>query len=340
MAIVRDLIVDQFGTHIGKYSKRLCVTQKGEKLAEAPLLHLENVIITGHGVSISSDALAACCERGIPVHFVSSRGEAYASLYAAALNGTIVTRRAQLEAYHDERGCRVAIAIAAGKIENQATTLKYIAKNRKETEPEIYEELRLLSGETRDHLAWLDKIDANHIDDARQAIMVAEAHAAKKYWAGVALVVPESYAWPGRQTRGAADPVNSILNYGYGVLYGQVERAIVLAGLEPYAGFIHADRPGKPSLVLDLVEEFRQVTVDRVVIGLVARSFDIEQDDRGRLTVETRRSLAGHILDRLETALRYDGQRVALRHIIQSQARRLASALRGESDYVPYKAGW
>jgi CRISPR-associated protein Cas1 len=343
MPIVRDLVVDQFGCHIGKYSKRLRVTSKGEKIAEAPLLHLENVVVTGRGVSISSDALAACCERGIPVYFVSARGEAYASLYAAALNGTIVTRRSQLAAYHDERGLQAALAMAAGKIENQATTLKYFAKNRKESEPEIYHELRLLAGETRDHLAWLDDIDATHIDDARQAILVAEAHAARKYWAGVRMIVPETYRWPGRQTRGASDPVNSMLNYGYGILRGQVERAIVLAGLEPYAGFLHADRPGKPSLVLDLMEEFRQVIVDRVVIGLVTRNFTVEQDERGLLVKETRRALAGHVLDRLETALRYQGQRVPLRHIVQTQARRLASALRGEAGetgYEPFKAGW
>jgi CRISPR-associated protein Cas1 len=77
--------------------------------------------------------------------------------------------------------------------------------------------------------------------------------------------MPEQYDWPGREGRGAQDPLNSLLNYGYGILYGQVEQAIILAGLDPYAGFLHADRPGKPSLTLDLIEEFRQVAIDRVV---------------------------------------------------------------------------
>ncbi len=340
MPIVRDLIVDQFGCHIGKYSKRLKVTSKGETLAEAPLLHLENVIITGRGVSVSSDALAACCECGIPVHFIDGLGKAYAGLYAAALNGTIITRRTQLEAYNDRRGLQVAIAIAAGKIENQASTLKYFAKNRKESAPDTYEELHLLSTETRDHIAWLDDITAAHVDEARQSILVAEAHAARKYWAGVRLITPEEYQWPGRVTRGAKDSINSLLNYGYGILFGQVERAIILAGLEPYAGFIHADRPGKPSLVLDLMEEFRQVVVDRVVIGLAARQFVVDHEPDGRLEKETRRALATHILDRIETALRYEGKRQPLRHIIQAQARRCAAAVRGEADYEPFKAGW
>ncbi|MER3513307.1 MAG: CRISPR-associated endonuclease Cas1, partial [Chloroflexota bacterium] len=81
-------------------------------------------------------------------------------------------------------------------------------------------------------------------------------------------------------------------NYGYGILYGQVERALVLAGLDPYAGFIHVDRPGKPSLVLDLIEEFRQAVVDRTVLGLVNKGVALEQDEEGRLTEGTRRMLA------------------------------------------------
>jgi CRISPR-associated endonuclease Cas1 len=82
-------------------------------------------------------------------------------------------------------------------------------------------------------------------------------------------------------------------------LYGQIERAIVLAGLDPYAGFMHVDRPGKPSLTLDLIEEFRQPVVDRSVIGLINKGVKLEQDERGRFTKETAKMLATRILDRL-----------------------------------------
>ncbi|HEC21555.1 MAG TPA: CRISPR-associated endonuclease Cas1 [Chloroflexi bacterium] len=341
MPVIQHLIADQFGSHIGKHSKRLRVTAQGEKLLEAPLLHLEAVLITSRGVSISADALQACAEEGIPVFFLDSLGRPYASLYAAGLTGTVQTRRAQLLAYHNELGCAVAVAFARGKIHNQTTTLKYFAKNRKESDPELYEELRLSAGEVNDHQAWLDAIPLTSVDEARQAILTAEAHAARRYWNAVGWLVPPEYEWPGRQTRGALDPINSALNYGYGILYGQIERAVVLAGLDPYAGFIHADRPGKPSLVLDLIEEFRQVAVDRVIVGLATRQTNIEQDGRGRLTKETRRMLAEHVLNRLETPLRYEKKRVPLRHIIQSQARHLATFLRGEREaYEPFRAGW
>src|SRR5690242_5913048 len=121
MTIVQDLYADQFGAHIGKYSERLKLTRGGETLVQAPLLHLESVTVASKGVSISADAIEACCERGIPIHFITSSGDSYASLYSAGLGATVLTRRAQLDAYHDERGCSISLAVVEGKILNQAS---------------------------------------------------------------------------------------------------------------------------------------------------------------------------------------------------------------------------
>src|SRR5689334_6871502 len=112
MAILQHLVADTFGSYIGKYSERLKLTKDGETLIEAPLMHLEQVIVIGKGVSISSDALAECCERGIPVHFISSTGKTFGAVYAAGLAGTVLTRRQQLLAYADQRGVVIARAIA------------------------------------------------------------------------------------------------------------------------------------------------------------------------------------------------------------------------------------
>lgn len=339
MPVIQHLIADTFGSHIGKYSQRLKITQKGETLAQAPLLHLETVSVLSRGVSISADALEACAERGIPVFFLDSQGTPYASVYAAGLAGTVITRREQLRAYDDRRGFMLGLAFATGKIINQSITLKYFSKTRKDTS--LGDELRLYAGDVMDHLSWLDKLKAERVDEARGTILAAEGNAARVYWQAWGTLIPEQYIWPGREGRGAKDVVNSLLNYGYGILYGQVERALVLAGLDPFAGFIHVDRPGKPSLVLDLIEEFRQVAVDRVVLGLVARSYTVDLDEHGRMSEETRTHFAHHILQHLETGVRYDSKRYPLRHIIQMQARHLAAFLRGETEtYTPYRAEW
>lgn len=347
MPIIQHLIAEQFGSHIGKYQGRLKVTQGGKTLAQAPLLHLETVIIAGGGVSISADAIRACTEQGIAIHFLSSTGTPYAALYSAGLTGTVLTRRAQLAAYNDQRALHLAAAFANGKIENQSNLLKYVAKYRKETDPPLYTELRLLAGETLDHTEevtrWLRAglNDNLPIDQIRGQLLSAEGRAAQKYWQGIALVLPTELGWPGRQGRGARDPFNSALNYGYGILYSQVERAIVLAGLDPYGGFIHVDRPGKPSLVLDLVEEFRSAVVDRTMLGLVNKRVKIEQDERGFLCDSTRRQLAEKVLDRLESSEKYEGKRHTLRAIIQMQARHIATYVRGErEDYRPFITSW
>lgn len=347
MPVIHNLVADQFGSHIGKYSGRLKVTHKQEVLAQAPLLHLESVTVSNNGVSISADAIRACTDRGIPIHFLSGTGTPYASLYSAGLTGTVLTRRAQLLAYYDVRGLRLAVAIAAGKIENQANLLRYVAKYRKENAPDLYRELRLLAGEVLDHLEELRCLEQEALEegfavsDIRSQLLSIEGRAAKKYWAGMALVLPESLAWPGREGRGARDPFNSCLNYGYGILYGEIERALVLAGLDPFGGFIHVDRPGKPSLVLDFIEEYRTVVVDRTMLGLVNKGMVVEQDERGFLSDKTRRQLAEKVLARLAANERYEHMRHVVRAIIQMQARHMATYLRNERErYEPFIAAW
>jgi len=356
MAIIQHLIVDEFGVHIGKHSERLQVMRIGEGapserlLQEAPLLHLETVLVNGRGVSLSADAIEACTERGIPIFFLDSLGKPYAALYSAGLTGTVLTRRAQLAALASDldveacgkRGVAAALAFADGKIQNQANLLRYMAKYRKETNPELYAEMDRLAGQVLAHRAELARLQgAARVGDIRFDLLGIEGRAAQNYWAAVKQVLPEEAGWPGSRRRGARDPVNSALNYGYGILYSHVERAIVLAGLDPYGGLIHVDRPGKPSLVLDLIEEFRQAVVDRTIFGLVNKRVALSQDERGRLDAETRRKIADKVLERLEAAARYEQQRLPLRAILQSQARHLATFLRGERErYEPFVASW
>ncbi|MFQ3537076.1 MAG: CRISPR-associated endonuclease Cas1 [Aggregatilineales bacterium] len=343
MPIVTHLIAETFGTHISKRSERLQLTKGSEVLQEAPLLHLQMVLIASLGVSISADAVAQCCERGIPIYYLDGEGTAYGALYSAGLTGTIETRRAQLRAYDDWRGRHVALAFATAKIHSQAATLRYMAKNRRESDSAHYKLLNDAAQSILEALGRLEQLDGGDrtVDDVRETILAAEGNAARIYWEAARSVIPGEYGWTKREGRGARDAVNSLLNYGYGILYGQIERAIVLAGLDPYAGFIHTDRPGKPSLVLDLIEEFRSFTIDRAVFGLVNRHFTVKQQEDGLLCEETRRSFAEKILAHLEAGVRYEGKSYPLRTLIQMQARQLASFLRGEHErYEGFKSGW
>lgn len=356
MPIVQNLIVEEFGAFISKHSERLIVTKGDEKLIQAPLLHLETVLIANHGVSISADAVKECAERGIPIHFVSGTGNAYASIYSAGLTGTVLTRRAQLAAFNTARGLQLAIAFAQGKLGNQANFLKYMGKYRKENAPEVFEVLRGAAekildagrelGELREKREIVEGTRAT-IDDWRFEILGMEGRAAQTYWEALKAALPVEWEWQGREGRGAKDPINSALNYCYGILYGQIERALVLAGLDPYAGFAHVDRPGKLSLTLDAIEEFRAPIVDRTIFGLANKGVKFEQDERGWLTDATKKMLAEKFFERLESSEGYSAGNAAakksfpLRLIVQMQARHIATFLRGErEEYAPFVMGW
>jgi|Deesub1362A_J573_1020465.scaffolds.fasta_scaffold03169_6 CRISPR-associated protein Cas1 len=345
MAIVQHLILDEHGTHLGKHSGRLCVTRigSGERLFEAPLLHLESVLIATRGVSLSADAVAECAERGIPIYFLSPLGNPLAALYSAGLTGTIQTRRAQLSALLDQRGLHLACAFALGKIRNQANLLRYGAKYRKKTDEDAFHELQRLIADVLEHEVEVEGLLEGEklTDQVRFRLLSAEGRAAQRYWDGFQELLISKAEWPGRKTRGASDPVNSALNYGYGILYGAVERACVLAGLDPYGGFLHVDRPGKPSLVLDLIEEFRQTVVDRTVLGFFNKGQKLNLDAQGRIDVESRRALARKVLRRMDARERYGSEKLTMKAILQRQARAVAAYLRGEREtYSPYLASW
>ncbi|MBC7121325.1 MAG: CRISPR-associated endonuclease Cas1 [Candidatus Methanosuratus sp.] len=341
MAIVTHLIVDERGAYIGKHQGRLQVRLGRQIMQEAPLLHLEQVLVNGRAVSLSADAVSACAGQGIPIHFISYRGTPYASLYTGGLIGTVQTRRAQILAYTDQRSVVLGKAFARSKISNQAALLRYLAKYRKERDPAVHTELIGIAEDIERHLKELDRLQAARVEEARPKLLGIEGRAAQRYWEGVKLAVAVEADWPGRRGRGAQDVLNSALNYAYGILYGQVEWAIVLAGLDPYAGFVHTDRPGKPSLVLDLIEEFRQAAADRPVFAMVNKGTTIELDEQGLLTQKSRQALAEKVLQRLDKEERYERKKVPLRIIIQSQARHMATFLRGDRiRYTPFLAHW
>ncbi|WP_298402771.1 CRISPR-associated endonuclease Cas1 [uncultured Chloroflexus sp.] len=336
-----ELIVDERGSFIGKHQGRLRVTNDNGQKREVPIMHLRQVIICGGGVAISSDAVRACSEEGIPIHFISINGTPQASLYSAGLTGTVLTRRAQLRAYDGPTGVALARAFTLGKLGNQANLLRYAAKNRRETAPAVYEQLMAVAGEVVDYQIAVERLRGETVDELREELMGIEGRYAARYWQAISLLVPAELNWPGRETRGASDPFNQALNYGYGVLYGQVEHAIVLAGLDPYAGLLHADRPGKPSLVLDLIEEFRQAVVDRPLLGQITRGWQIGREEDGRLDQPTRERIISKVLERLESTEPYEGKRQPLRHILQCQARHIATFVRGERpSYTPFVMGW
>jgi len=304
-----------------------------------PMSRLRSVTIAGRGITVSSDLIEALVERGIGLSFLSGRGQPVAQLSAPGLSGTVQTRRSQLAAYETALGVDLAVEFIRGKLRNQKHQLQYSGKYLKASDPVRFERLlRKIKAMGALRKQLLD-FQAASLDLVRDKLMGYEGTGARIYWEGVAILLEGRVEFPGRSTRGALDPVNSSLNYGYGILYSQVAAAISNAGLELYAGFLHVDRPGKPALVLDLVEEFRAPIVDRSVLAIVNQGISLETDEHG-LKSATRKLVAHRILERLSTAVPYEGKRWTLGTIIQNQARHLAVAVRGERKYRAFASRW
>lgn len=335
----QSLVVDDFGVFVGKKSERVVLRKDKEVIKEVPFFNLKEILISGSGVSFSSDVIRKCAKAGIQIDFVSWQGDHLAKLSSAAMTGTIKTRREQLSAYNDKRGIELAVAFARGKIENQIVLLKYLAKYRKSKDTELYHEIYEGIEEIEAIKEELQQVDGVWVDEVRDFILSVEGRAASKYWQVIKKVLPAELKFTGRKTQGAEDLVNSLLNYGYGILYSRVSSAILRAGLDLFAGFLHADRAGRPSLTLDLVEEFRQAVVDRRILGLLNRGMEFTVED-GRIEKEDRRRLADKILEGLKSKERYRGEKCRLEVILQRQARRIASFVKGKRAYEPFVSNW
>ena len=335
-----EVIIDTYGTYLGKKSERLQIRKEGKTFEEIPFSKIEQITLASMGVSISADIIYECMQRGITLNFLSSSGKPYAMITSPDLTGTVLTRREQLLAYFDQRGVTYSKAIAEGKIKNQVNLLKYFGKYRKTSEPDVFKILEEYLKNMEEIEKELPKITGEKIDDVRFQILSVEGRVADVYWKAVKHLLAKEIEFLGRGHQGAEDPVNSLLNYGYGILYSRIWGALLLAGLEPFAGFLHVDRPGKPSLVLDAIEEFRQPVVDRVVFSFIGKGCEIKLDKGGQLEESTRKSFSQKVLERLESQERYEGKKFKLKTIIQRQARHLATFLRGERNYKPFICGW
>lgn len=344
------IFLDDFGIFLGCKRNRF-VVKKGKDSHEFLADDVDSIVCTSRGAAVSSSALNLAINHNVQVVFARYSGWPYAMVMPTTMTGSVRARREQFSAYTDERGFMLAKGFVKGKIKNQANLLKLMAKNRKQTEPSTAEKLYRAGRLIDEVYERAEKENGLNIDDKRQDLMNLEAEAARTYWGAVGAILPIELGFDGRETRGARDPFNAMLNYGYqAVLFPEVWKALCYAGLDPHAGFLHADRPGKPSLVLDLIEEFRQQVVDRTLFGLFSKKVikpeevlaaGIEADEGRVLSKTTVQALLDGMLERLEVSVMFGGHRGPLKSFVYSQARMVVRfLLRESSEYVPFVLGW
>ncbi len=321
------LVVAERGAVIRVRDGGLVVVTRDGRVTVAPL-DLEQVVVASRAVRVTAAAVSWLAERGVDLVFVDGRGDVVARLYPPHVNRTVAARLAQCRLAASSFGLRVAREMVASKVFNQAQVLRRLARLRGE------EWLRDEASRVDGLVYELESMRPEHL--ARERIRSVEAEAARLYWRGVAAVLPGELGFTGRRPRGG-DVFNTALSYGYAILYGVVERALVYAGLDPYMGVLHADKSGRPSLVYDVSDMFKPVAVDYAMVASLGKlRLSME---KGMLSVESRRAVAGAVLEGLERRLRCRGCRrpMRIRDAVVEHSWRLARCFREKEEYRGYR---
>lgn len=318
---MKHLVIADYGTFLGVNSHRLVVRHEG-KLQHYPLNRLCTVSVAKRGVSISSDLIEALSVRGIKLFFLDFRGVPHSVLFSQLQHGTVAVRQAQV-AFCQNSTLPLAKQIVVAKIKNQRAVVNHLNKYHH------HKELKLASDELKQYA--IDACEANNMD----VLLGYEGVGANIYFRGMRRAGMFSASFSGREGRGSQEINNVMLNLGYALLSNYVLNAVVNAGIEPYLGVMHKNRPGKMSLVLDLMEEYRAWVVDRAVSKLRKRSEGLDG-----LNTSIKKALIAEVQNTCGKRYLYRGKKLKLEHIIQRQVYRLCGHFYGESTYKPYLFKW
>jgi CRISPR-associated endonuclease Cas1 len=333
-----ELIVSSFGSFIGKNNNGITVKINGKNVFGKTDAALEHISVTTSGVSISSDAIHYCMSRKIPVDFYVKSGQLYASLLSPVFVGQSVWYQQAMMPV--ERKALLASSIIQGKLRNQLNLIKYYHKYHARESREIvtcYTEVVEQIETSIEKVKQPDFSNPKYPDVLRSH----ESAAAVAYWAYIReLLHDDEVEFESRERKGATDLVNSLLNYGYAILYARVWQAILAAKLNPSIAVIHAYQAGKPTLVFDLVEIFRSQAVDRVVIGLIQKKEPLTMEKQ-LLDENTKKRLIQNILERLNRYEKFRSEEMKFSKIIRLQAKEVAEFVTNQKkSFKPYIAKW
>lgn len=285
-----------------------------------PAQTVEQVVLMGNP-RITGDALVYALELGMPIHYLSSFGKYLGSaLPGESRNGQL--RLAQYQLYGDaERRLDLVKAIVQAKIHNQYSVLY----RHKQKSNELKQFKKQVETQTT-------------IDQVRGV----EGIAAKTYFGFWRKLLGDHWQFQGRNRRPPTDPVNSLLSFAYGLLRGQVEAAVHLAGLDPFVGYLHEVSRGQPAMVLDLMEEFRPLVADNLVLAVINNREIQPQDFREslgayRLSDAGRQSFLQAFERKMSDEFKHPvfDYRCTYRRVIALQARLLSRHLQEDIPYKP-----
>jgi CRISPR-associated protein Cas1 len=331
------LYVQEPGSHVGRRSEHLIVRKDGQELTRVPMHAVRQVVVFGN-VQVSTQALQTLVENDIPVAYLTGHGRFVGTL-SPALPKNVGLREAQFRRFADAAEClTLSKAVVRAKLTNQRALLMRSLRgdgDRGSDEPAaraMAELLRRLDGAA-----------------SPESVLGLEGQGAALYFGefGRFLKIQppgRGFDFTTRNRRPPRDPVNSLLSFAYSLLTKDCFAAVSTVGFDPYKGFFHSNRHGKPSLALDLLEEFRPVIADSVVLTLINNEMLTPDDfltwrEACQLTEAGRRKFFAAYEQRKATEVTHPvyGYKMSYSRMLEVQARMLAAYVRGS---VPAYTGF
>jgi CRISPR-associated protein Cas1 len=299
---LKTLVVSDHGSLL-KVKNGVFVVQFKDKRVEVPPAEVDEILISSSG-AITVQAIRLALKHGITLFFLDKNGSPWGVLTPSVGTETVKTRVKQYEA-HLSSAERYGGEMISAKIYNQAAHVKHWARK----------------GFRVDYKSILDK---------------DEPTAARLYWGELAQVLPRDLNFDGRDPE-SRDQFNLALNYSYAILYSKAYKYLFLAGLDPYLGFVHRDRPGSPALVFDFSEMFKPL-VDFALVRAFLSGLRLQVKD-GLISPESRRELAKVVLRAFEERYRELGDHnpKTLDQAMRAHAVKLASAVKDGRAYRGFR---
>lgn len=331
--VMSTIYVLEPGSRLEKEYERFLVTLHDEVILRVPASKVSRVVFVGR-VGATTAALHALLAANIPLLLISRSGKLLGQL-TPPVRGNLLLRQAQYRRDDDEAFCiRLARAIVTGKLHNQRTLTVRLARRRAELDPAV----PALLGES------LDKAKQSQTLEALRGV---EGYGARVYFHLFRAAFTPEWNFKDRNRRPPRDPVNALLSLGYTLLTQNMMTALEVVGLDPYLGYYHSETYNRPSLALDLVEEFRTPVVDSLVLWLINRrilqgkEFMSDKTTGGiGLTDKGLRIFFEQFSRKLESELlvRELERRISYRKLFEVQARKLARVITGEvEEYRPFR---
>ena len=329
------------GLALGERKRELAIDVR--KLS-IPIHHLESICVFGAS-TISPPALDLCWEHGVAVNYLSENGYLQARMTGVA-DTSVTLRRTQFRAADDAAKCAsISRQIVAGKIQNSRNSLLR-ASRENESEAERAQIQSVVDALAR-QIHLLAQFEISNSKSQMDEVRGAEGMAGQLYFSVFSLALKqqrELFTFSSRSRRPPRDRINCLLSFTYALVRHDCIAALTAAGLDPFVGFLHVDRPNRPSLALDLMEEFRPWLADRLAITLINRqqigpSHFVEREGGAvEFTEAGRKLVIKAYQERKQEMLTHSllDQNLRVAQLPFIQARVLARHLRGDiPDYIP-----